>query len=288
MAPIDPVPAPALARQFTRSSPQRVIAGVCAGISGHFGVSLAFTRIVFVALAFASGIGIILYLLLILIIPAGSPARIDPGPTVIYAPPPRSARKTFFAYFISICGTLAALTVAYDDMKSVWRFVNGFNSAADESYYVNSPSTGVNSTTAQPVPAVPAQLGAIGYAPRLPGANQPPAMLPQLFGSAEILWSAFGVPHSAVLNMSGPTGFIMASYGGAFGAQSVFQSASIELRDGSFFVRGSGSTVPGYSDDWFQLAKAPDGRWGFSQVCDGAGACYAITGYDATGMEIRF
>lgn len=54
-----------------RSPHDRVIAGVCAGIAGHFGWNATRVRVAFVVLALLGSSGIWLYLLLWLVMPAG-------------------------------------------------------------------------------------------------------------------------------------------------------------------------------------------------------------------------
>src|SRR5512132_2074748 len=53
-----------------RNSSRRVVAGVCAGLGRHFGVDPLIARIAFVALATAGGMGIVLYALAWIIVPA--------------------------------------------------------------------------------------------------------------------------------------------------------------------------------------------------------------------------
>jgi signal transduction histidine kinase len=53
-----------------RDPSHRVVAGVCAGIGRHFGVDPLIARIAFVALATAGGMGIVLYVLAWVIVPA--------------------------------------------------------------------------------------------------------------------------------------------------------------------------------------------------------------------------
>lgn len=58
----------------------RVIGGVCSGLAEHFHVDVVLVRVAFVVLAFMSGIGLFLYLLLWLLMPeaeAPEPEGID-------------------------------------------------------------------------------------------------------------------------------------------------------------------------------------------------------------------
>jgi signal transduction histidine kinase len=63
-------------RSLRRDRSHGVVAGVCAGIAKQAGVDVLLVRIVFVALAFAGGLGIVLYLLLWAFVPVeGAPGR---------------------------------------------------------------------------------------------------------------------------------------------------------------------------------------------------------------------
>jgi len=52
-----------------RSRNNRLIAGVCGGIGKHLGIDPLLVRLFFVLLIFANGIGIILYLILLILVP---------------------------------------------------------------------------------------------------------------------------------------------------------------------------------------------------------------------------
>lgn len=55
--------------KLTKSDSDRVIAGVCGGLGQYLGISANLVRLAFVLLIFASGTGIVLYLLLMVLIP---------------------------------------------------------------------------------------------------------------------------------------------------------------------------------------------------------------------------
>ena len=57
-------------RKLHRSGSNRWIAGVCGGLAEYFGLHAAIYRVLFVALAFAGGTGILLYLAAALVMPA--------------------------------------------------------------------------------------------------------------------------------------------------------------------------------------------------------------------------
>ena len=68
-----PVPPPATSdndvRKLRRSRSNRWIAGVCGGLAEYFGLNAAVYRVLFIALAFAGGTGILLYLAAALVMP---------------------------------------------------------------------------------------------------------------------------------------------------------------------------------------------------------------------------
>jgi phage shock protein PspC (stress-responsive transcriptional regulator) len=57
-------------KRLRRSRSDRWIAGVCGGLAEYFGLSAAVYRVLFVALAFAGGTGILLYVAVALVMPA--------------------------------------------------------------------------------------------------------------------------------------------------------------------------------------------------------------------------
>jgi len=59
-------------KKVYRSRDNRIIAGVCGGLAKHLGIDPLLVRIFFVLLIFANGIGIILYLILLILIPLES------------------------------------------------------------------------------------------------------------------------------------------------------------------------------------------------------------------------
>jgi phage shock protein PspC (stress-responsive transcriptional regulator) len=93
-----------------------MIAGVCAGLSDCYGVNLIFIRIVFAVLGLAQGIGLILYLILMVAIPA-RPSPEATRSAAIYAP--RSPIKTFFACIAGGASVLAALLTLLTDASSI-------------------------------------------------------------------------------------------------------------------------------------------------------------------------
>ena len=58
--------------RLMRSETEKMIAGVCGGIAAYLGIDAVFVRLAFLLLCFASGIGILLYLVLMIIMPSES------------------------------------------------------------------------------------------------------------------------------------------------------------------------------------------------------------------------
>ncbi|MGY1689510.1 PspC domain-containing protein [Geodermatophilus sp. SYSU D01105] len=57
--------------QLRRSSTDRMAGGVCGGLADHLGVDAVLWRVGFVGLTLAGGAGVVLYLLLWVLVPAG-------------------------------------------------------------------------------------------------------------------------------------------------------------------------------------------------------------------------
>lgn len=55
--------------KLMRSQEDRYFAGVCGGIAAYLGVDSVFVRLAFVLLTFASGMGVLLYLILLVLMP---------------------------------------------------------------------------------------------------------------------------------------------------------------------------------------------------------------------------
>jgi phage shock protein C len=70
--------------RLERSGTNRVIAGVCGGIAEYLAIDATLVRVVFVGLLFAGGIGLLLYIVLLILMP--QPGR--PAPFTMSAPPP--------------------------------------------------------------------------------------------------------------------------------------------------------------------------------------------------------
>ena len=61
--------------RFVRSRRGRLIGGVCSGLGAHFDVDPILFRIAFVGLAIFSGVGIALYLAILLLVPEEGASR---------------------------------------------------------------------------------------------------------------------------------------------------------------------------------------------------------------------
>lgn len=70
-APPPGVPLQAALNAWRRSRQERWVAGVCGGLAATTGVAVWFWRLLFAALVFCGGAGVILYLLLWIFVPDG-------------------------------------------------------------------------------------------------------------------------------------------------------------------------------------------------------------------------
>jgi len=64
--------------RITKSKTDRVIEGVCGGLAEYFGIDSVIVRLLFVALTFIHGMGVILYIILAIIMPKAE--KIDQSP----------------------------------------------------------------------------------------------------------------------------------------------------------------------------------------------------------------
>jgi phage shock protein C len=79
--PPGPAPAPpaGAGRPLRRSRTDKVVAGVCGGLGRQFGVDPVLLRIAFVVLTLANGVGILLYVIAAVIMPAERPGELPPA-----------------------------------------------------------------------------------------------------------------------------------------------------------------------------------------------------------------
>lgn len=217
----------------------------------------------FVVLAFADAIGIVLYLLLILIIPKGS-LSISEGEEGTHATP--SPKKTVFGNFVGATTILATTVTVIDNFTTIVNFVSGL--AEPKSYPPNPP--------------IPPRNDSWPIEPRI---DPPPALtsLPKLYGIAWVQWSVNGSPYAAQIEMDGHYGSIVVNDASG---QAVHQDASVLKRDGAIFIAGSDPNIANYNPDSFRLAVPAGGTWMISQACDVSG-CY-IANADASRMQLKY
>lgn len=260
---------PGARRRLTRGNPQKVIAGVCAGISDYFGVSLVFTRLVFVVLAFADGLGIVIYLILILVIPAGSKER-QPSDVLFYPPPKR--RKTFFAYASGVIGIGAGFVTVLDNVSTIFNFFN--------TYFAHKPPIIESSSDAN-------WISSDGRVSDIERAT--PSHLPSLFGTALVRWTVDGILYTAQLDMYGSSGTITVAFidGSSFRDRIVRQNAQVQWKYGGMALVGSHPSETPYAPDSFKMSATSDGVWNFSEACDDTG-CHLLTYSDARSMRVSF
>src|SRR3954452_19177576 len=93
--PPPPPPGPPVRSQLRRSRTDKILGGVSGGLAEYSGIDALLWRVGFVALALAGGTGVIVYLLLWLLMPAGpafSGAPAEPRVKVPAGPPVAGSR----------------------------------------------------------------------------------------------------------------------------------------------------------------------------------------------------
>jgi phage shock protein PspC (stress-responsive transcriptional regulator) len=60
-----------MAKKLYRSATNRMIWGVCGGLADYFDMDPVLVRVIFVALALANGVGVLLYIILAIVMPSG-------------------------------------------------------------------------------------------------------------------------------------------------------------------------------------------------------------------------
>ncbi|MFH1207757.1 MAG: PspC domain-containing protein [Patescibacteria group bacterium] len=95
------------AKKLYRARTNKMIAGVCAGLASYLNVDVTIVRIIFVAIALADGIGILIYLILAIVLPLEP----EGSPTVV--PPQTNAwlanKRNLVAVILIIVGLVALL-----------------------------------------------------------------------------------------------------------------------------------------------------------------------------------
>jgi phage shock protein PspC (stress-responsive transcriptional regulator) len=110
--PPPPPPGPPVRGQLRRSRTDKVIGGVAGGLAQYSGIDALLWRVGLVALAFAGGTGVLVYLLLWLLMPAGPAAPVGYVPDAAPAAPagPRSPVPGLtIAVLLIVVGVLALL-----------------------------------------------------------------------------------------------------------------------------------------------------------------------------------
>jgi phage shock protein C len=76
----DELPAAATGRVLRRVRDDKVLGGVCGGLGNYFAIEPVIVRLIFIALAFAGGLGVLLYFAAWMIIPEAGPGEEVGGP----------------------------------------------------------------------------------------------------------------------------------------------------------------------------------------------------------------
>ncbi|MBI4337299.1 MAG: PspC domain-containing protein [Chloroflexi bacterium] len=74
--------APLATKRLYKSSEDRLLFGVCGGVAEYFEVDPVLVRLTFIALAFVSGVGLVLYVLLAIITPTAQTKAAQPAQVV--------------------------------------------------------------------------------------------------------------------------------------------------------------------------------------------------------------
>ncbi len=94
-------------KKLYRARTNKMVAGVCAGLASYLNVDVTIIRIIFVAVALADGIGILIYLILAIVLPQESEGE----PSVVL--PPTNAwlsnKRNLIAILLIIIGLVALL-----------------------------------------------------------------------------------------------------------------------------------------------------------------------------------
>ena len=117
--PPPPPPGPPVRPQLRRSRTDKILGGVSGGLAEYSGIDALLWRVGFVALALAGGAGVVVYLLLWLLMPAGPPAYGPPG----YGPPVEQRVKAPVGPRSPVPGlTIAALLIVVGILALITRF----------------------------------------------------------------------------------------------------------------------------------------------------------------------
>jgi phage shock protein PspC (stress-responsive transcriptional regulator) len=121
-----------------RSTTNRVIAGVCAGLAQYFDIDVTLVRVVFVLLAMADGVGILAYFVLWVVVPeagslgAGSVGDRTKGfadevgktaETIIQGEGRGSGLRNLIGFFIIFVGLIALTNQLFPSRWFNWDFL---------------------------------------------------------------------------------------------------------------------------------------------------------------------
>ncbi len=71
-----------MSTRITKSRTDRVIDGVCGGLAEYFGIDSLLVRLAFIVLMFINGLGVILYIILVIIMPKAETLDQSPKATI--------------------------------------------------------------------------------------------------------------------------------------------------------------------------------------------------------------
>jgi phage shock protein C len=69
-------------KRITKSKTDKIIDGVCGGIAEYFGVDSVIVRLIFIVLVFFNGLGLLLYIILVIIMPKAGQVDQSPKETI--------------------------------------------------------------------------------------------------------------------------------------------------------------------------------------------------------------
>jgi phage shock protein C len=88
-----------------RSRRDRMVAGVCGGLAQYFGVDPVLVRVAFVALGVASGVGLLAYIILAIVVPERPADEVEPEGV----PTGRRGGSEMLAYILVFVGAMILL-----------------------------------------------------------------------------------------------------------------------------------------------------------------------------------
>jgi len=112
------------ARRLRRSRDDHVIAGVCGGVAEYFGIDSVLVRIAALALVFAGGAGIILYIIGWIAMPEAPVTAVAgaPGTAVVAAPGERTTSSLAIGLIFVVLGAFFLLDEVWSDFLA-WQYV---------------------------------------------------------------------------------------------------------------------------------------------------------------------